>query len=296
MARSRGAGRAGKDELSLFQLLAFRAAGSAPPPPAHSRRPPAPAAGRLRGRWEKLPRMRRSPALTVPLGDFDRGLRGGLQSPGSRAAAATHALEFLRVGAGPGAGRGSRVLGHGACGGWLSARGDTHTHTHTPPRGATAGGGEYWFRYRGHAAPRPRARAGAPTLTKHTCLGTGDKAVLRNATAVAPPCAQAFVGRGTEPQGQSQEGNQQSHAGSPQTPAQVAAGGKSGSRSGSFSASVPDDQRGWSGEILKPRGGGGPVIPAITSVGSGRRPGDGGWGVLILGGSRAPHTAHFGTK
>lgn len=197
MAGSRGAGRGGRDEFSAFLRLAFRAAGSPTPPPARCRRPPA-----WVGAGRGYPGCGEALHSAAPPRGLERGA-GRFAEPGFPLAAVTHALELLGVGADPEAHRGSGVLGHRVCGGWtrctrvytqthtqFSARAHTHihshTHTHTPPRGATAGGGEYWFRYRGRAAPRPRARAGAPTLTKHTCLGTGDKASAEKCLGCSP--------------------------------------------------------------------------------------------------------------
>lgn len=164
-------------------LLLFRTAGSPPPTPARCRHPRARAAGRPAWRRERVPWMRRSPAL----GRAASGLRAGPREV-CRAGAPALLQQRTRIGvdASPEARRGSRVLGHRVCGArthcphaCARARIHTHTHTHVPPLGRRrvgVGGGKYWFRYRGRAAPRHRARADAPTLTKHTCLGTGDKA------------------------------------------------------------------------------------------------------------------------
>lgn len=148
--------------------------------------------------------------------------------------------------------------------------------THTPlRRGRRQGGGEYWFRYRGRAALRPRARAGAPTLTKHTCLGTGDKAGPEKCLGCGPTARpDVRRPRDTAPS-QGQEGKRQARGGLPDPSAD--SGGEEAGPAQVPSESVRGDRRGRSGEILTSSGGGGPVIPNITYVCSGGRPGEGGW-------------------
>lgn len=134
---------------------------------------------------------------------------GSCAGPGLQPACSHARLGFLRVGAGAGALRGCRIPWHWACGGPTTERARTrtththkrvrarthtvctrtppsHTHTHTRPCGGRLQAGQYWFRNRGRAASRSRARAGASSLTKHTCLGTADKASVGKCLAAAP--------------------------------------------------------------------------------------------------------------